>query len=46
MDGFADKRGFYFPQKWKEEKIMNGDHIEAKTTLFLIIEILLLTLLF
>lgn len=47
MDGFADKRGFYFPPlKWNEGKITNEDHTQAKTILFLITQILLLTLLF
>lgn len=46
MDGFANKRGFYSPQKWKEQKIMNEDHTQANTMLFPIIQVLLLTLLF
>lgn len=40
------KGGFISPKKSKEEKIMNGDHAQAKTILFLIIQILLLTFLF
>lgn len=40
-------KGFQFPEtKGKEEKIMNEDHLWAKTLLFLITQILLLTLVF